>query len=613
MWLVLAGLAFLWIIQSMRTESFLDVALPAEWCVYGPVPCSIQPAPVSDMLPATPSPASIVLGNQAYPRLTARPDKGVINLAKVFSGGDVANARRTGDWAYLTGIIHCEKSGTVLIGTGADWWMQWLIDGKPVFDTLGTGNQSNDYSLFNHVFRVRLEKGDHAVCVLVKSGSAGWKFVAGSGSKHMKQLAEIEKRQGSAVRDAKLAETKLLADAGANSHMKLVIFGSSVASGAGAEDSHGWAYRLQRVLEKRNWTVVNKSVGGDTTTKLLARFNRDLLTEKPDAVIIALSLANEGLASSPTEAYARYVRNLRKLVQLCRKHGILPVISSCYPNNAYTQIHYDFIRRFNAELDTWPVASIDFLGAVDAGDGHWQADCWKDGAHPNDRGHEEMFYSISPSLFDSLIDPDCAFPILGTSWLQTVRDPAVNTAPLKCHVDEPMHSFSLAVSMMVPDISGDATVVLSVEGNEITLEEGRFVYKAAGGDRIQSMVKVVSNRPTHLALTHSYINHQTGFWVDGLLAGTVSQQITPVDIYLGGSCTTAGRDALYQAFMLYRSCLGGGQVRALAQGRVLRSSLELYAPLTDQLLVAGLPLANSAQTETKLVLVNHQCRSKAYP
>ena len=82
----------------------------------------------------------------------------------------------------------------------------------------------------------------------------------------------------------------------------------------------------------------------------------------------------------------------------------MPVIANCYPNNAYGAKHYAYIKKFNEELNRWNIASIDLLGAVNDGTGHWQADTWKDAGHPNDLGHTEMFYSIPPSLFDNLTD-----------------------------------------------------------------------------------------------------------------------------------------------------------------------------------------------------------------
>ena len=606
--LVMVALALAGMSSSVKAESLIDVALPEEWSVYGPVPCVVPPQPATDVPASGPLPGSLSLGNQVYSRLQAKPENGMIDLMALFTGGGTTRTIRTGDWAYLTGVVHCDKGGTLLIGAGADWWMQWIIDGKPVFDTLAMGNETPAYSLSNHVFRVRLEKGDHTVCVLVKSGSAGWRLVAGSGAKHRKALLAAEGAQGGRALEAAKALARMQAAARTNSHMKLVIYGSSVASGAGATDNHGWAYRLKTVLEKRNWTVVNKSVGGDSTTKLLARFDRDLLPQKPDVVILALSLANEGVVQSPGEAFASYAANLRKLVQMCRHHGIVPIISNTYPNNAYTPTHYALLRKFNDELNSWPVASLDFMGTVDDGEGHWQADCWKDGSHPNEKGHEEMFHAIPPSLFDSLLDSADPLPAPGNAWMKVTPDPAVKTAPLRCHARDPLHSFSLAVTVMFPEIPRGRADVLAVNGSVVALDKGHVVYEAEEGGRIEEAEPVEANRPLHLVLTYSHANRQTRLWVDGKLAGSLAQQMIPADFFLGGSQAAGGPECFLRTCLLYRSCLNGDQVMALVQGRILRSSLDLYAPLADRSLVAGFPVFNAAPTATALDVVTPQCR-----
>src|SRR3546814_7128180 len=54
------------------------------------------------------------------------------------------------------------------------------------------------------------------------------------------------------------------------------------------------------------------------------------------------------------------------------------------------------------KIHQWDVPSINLLGAVDDLSGHWMDGFWSDAAHPNDAGHEEMSYTIVPSLFDAL-------------------------------------------------------------------------------------------------------------------------------------------------------------------------------------------------------------------
>lgn len=56
---------------------------------------------------------------------------------------------------------------------------------------------------------------------------------------------------------------------------------------------------------------------------------------------------------------------------------------------------------FIHELDA---PSVNLLGAVDDGGGRWAPGYRFDDLHPNDAGHEEMLYTIVPSLLDALYD-----------------------------------------------------------------------------------------------------------------------------------------------------------------------------------------------------------------
>ena len=45
---------------------------------------------------------------------------------------------------------------------------------------------------------------------------------------------------------------------------------------------------------------------------------------------------------------------------------------------------------------------IDFLSALDNGDGYWRDGEWADGGHPNDVGHAAMASAVPPVYFQDL-------------------------------------------------------------------------------------------------------------------------------------------------------------------------------------------------------------------
>ncbi len=99
--------------------------------------------------------------------------EGLIDLAPV--GGGV----REHAPALLLAEITVAEPATINVGAAADWWMEWFVNGQPVYDTLENGNQGGRFRITDHVFSVALRKGKNLIAVRVLSGSQGWKFLSG--------------------------------------------------------------------------------------------------------------------------------------------------------------------------------------------------------------------------------------------------------------------------------------------------------------------------------------------------------------------------------------------------------------------------------------------------
>jgi len=79
-------------------------------------------------------------------------------------------------FVYIPFTVPDEKNGRevdVFFGVGADWWYEAWVDGRRAHDTLTRGNQNNQYSPWNHVFRVALKPGKHLLVIRFVSGSVG--------------------------------------------------------------------------------------------------------------------------------------------------------------------------------------------------------------------------------------------------------------------------------------------------------------------------------------------------------------------------------------------------------------------------------------------------------
>ncbi|MBN3884025.1 MULTISPECIES: DUF1796 family putative cysteine peptidase [unclassified Nostoc] len=191
--------------------------------------------------------------------------------------------------------------------------------------------------------------------------------------------------------------------------LKIVVIGSSVALGHKAWFLQGWVWLLAQALQQKyGHQLVNVSEVGANVSRTIARFPWFVTPEKPDIVIIALSLGNEGLAyCSPHERRAvqrRFESGLQQLVKMTRDIGAIPILGGVYPNGDYSLEHYRLIRDTHKRMLSWGVTVLDWFTALDDGQGRWKAGTSFDQAHPNTVGHSLMYQQIDHHLFD--IDKD---------------------------------------------------------------------------------------------------------------------------------------------------------------------------------------------------------------
>jgi Starch binding domain/GDSL-like Lipase/Acylhydrolase family/Putative papain-like cysteine peptidase (DUF1796) len=191
--------------------------------------------------------------------------------------------------------------------------------------------------------------------------------------------------------------------------LKIVTIGSSVAEGHKAWMFKGWAFQLAESLqEKYGHQLVNLSEAGANVSRTIDRFPLTVGPEKPDAVIISLSLGNEGLAyCRPHErrrAQRRFESGLQQLVKMTRALGARPILGGVYPHGDYNPEHYWLLRDTHQRMLTWGVPVLDWLEVLDDGQGGWKQGISFDPSHPNTIGHNLMYGAIDLNLF--AIDKD---------------------------------------------------------------------------------------------------------------------------------------------------------------------------------------------------------------
>jgi hypothetical protein len=259
----------------------------------------------------------------------------------------------------------------------------------------------------------------------------------------------------------------------------------------------------------------------------------------------------------------------------------------------------------NALIHGWNVPSVNLLGAVDDGNGRWAAGYWFDALHPNDLGHAEMARTIVPSLLDAL-NANKALPTRRASnGVTFVRPTTGSTANVIRLVPEAVvHPFTTAIRFKtsgagrlveIRDSAGIATGNIRVDAN------GVVTYQSAKGQTITGSVAVNNTRWHKLVLTHYYARGATMLYVDSVREGTVQERLRPTRLDIGGAASP-GR-VQFRDWLFYRAGMNQDEVWALAADSLLKSSLEIYAPLDGRRVATTDSLANLAQSLNTLARV----------
>jgi lysophospholipase L1-like esterase len=414
---------------------------------------------------------------------------------------------------------------------------------------------------------------------------------------------------------------------------RIAVFGSSVANGTGDElANEGYTGRLRDLLAPRGWEVLNQSRGGDNTLRMAPRFAplgapepnvRYLLPVNPSYVVLGLSLGSEGIREGATRAakdaiFDQFARGMRGFVDRSRQHGIIPIITLCDTRNDFTEVEYEYVRRMNVLLNSWDVPTVNVLGAVDDGTGRWARGFWSDGLHPNAAGHVEITRTFVPTLFEALERGKPAPGRLASdNFLRiTAGDLRISYSP-----PDPVHPFALGITIraqqngIVATINGDRLDVSISSGKleragrtiefesasltpagaftaAVVVDGGRWGYRSGNGQVIRSEVRA-DDEWHQILVSHYTARGVTLLFVDGTLAGSLNERLSPTRVALGGTTPVDARD-----FLFYRSALNADEVAALHRGALLQASLELYSPLDNVPLSPGAPVENRAQSMT---------------
>lgn len=385
--------------------------------------------------------------------------------------------------------------------------------------------------------------------------------------------------------------------------LKISYMGSSVANGSGTPDMHGYAYMYTQLLNKRHeegrgldWKTSNISIGGNTTGNLLDRWERDLLSNCSSYVIYGLSLGNEGIHERGESAYISYRDGMLQAIKQAEDAGIIPVMCNNYTRADFNESDYNYVKKLNLLIHEWGLPSINTLGAIDDGHGRWASGYENDPNHPNAAGHQEFCCAIVPSLFDAL-EAGKPLPkrVQGTSY-ELGR--AATSNQIELIPEEIVHPFTISFDIHT---TGTGTIAWfeNESGNGFLKidAEGKLVYESPLGGTIRSAAAINAGDWKRVTLTHYYAWGNTSLYINDEKVGSLPEKLVPHKFILGSN--QVPDQILYRELFFWRAGMNAEEIAYVNQGKMMKSSLEIYAPLGGTE-----PLVNLAQSTNELKLTN---------
>jgi lysophospholipase L1-like esterase len=165
--------------------------------------------------------------------------------------------------------------------------------------------------------------------------------------------------------------------------------------GAGDKTSQ-YAYWLMQAHPE--WSVLNHGINGERSDQIRARFDRDVIQQRPKVVVIIAGV-NDVYQGQPA---AHVIQQLTAMYEGARAAGIAVVAGSIIPYNTATPDQNARMHEINAWIrksaGTGTIAFVDTRAAAAAADDADRLFESPDGLHPSPAGYRRMADAIRPVL-----------------------------------------------------------------------------------------------------------------------------------------------------------------------------------------------------------------------
>jgi acyl-CoA thioesterase-1 len=188
-------------------------------------------------------------------------------------------------------------------------------------------------------------------------------------------------------------------DFGDNDPKRVVAFGDSITFGfldlkrrdLRLTTSNNYPNILQGKLRRLDpaWTVINRGVGGETTSQGVSRLGSTLRSDRPGFVLI-MEGAND---ASQCQDRHTVVNNLHNMVSIAKGNKTIPIIGTITPSFRNDPCAADVIAGVNASIPS--LAAAENIVMADIFNGMNQRDLFgiapeRDPLHPNEQGYSVM-------------------------------------------------------------------------------------------------------------------------------------------------------------------------------------------------------------------------------
>ena len=179
---------------------------------------------------------------------------------------------------------------------------------------------------------------------------------------------------------------------------KLLILGDSISAGYGIKESENWVQLLEDSVNSSSsqLKIINSSISGDTTIGGLSRIENDLITHKPNYVLVELG-GNDALRGYPIE---KIKSNLLKIIDASFAAEANPIIMQIrippnYGKNyvaAFESIYSEIAEEKDIPILTFLLENVALNKSL----------MQLDGIHPNQKAQQIIASQVEQELLSIL-------------------------------------------------------------------------------------------------------------------------------------------------------------------------------------------------------------------